>query len=50
MLFRLTNIPAIFQKYINKILIEKFDIFVIVYLNIIFIYTKNKAQSYIKIV
>ena len=33
----LTNRLATFQSYINKILVEKLDVFVIVYLNDIFI-------------
>ena len=41
MTFRLSNAPASFQNYNNKILIEKLDIFVIVYLDNIFIYTKD---------
>ena len=41
MLFRLSNAIASFQGYIIKILAEKFDIFVIVYLDDIFIYTKD---------
>ena len=45
--FRLTNAPAMFQGYINKIFAEKFDIFVIVYLDDIFIYTENKGKSYV---
>ena len=36
--FGLSNVPASFQGYINKILAEKL---VIVYLDNIFIYTKN---------
>ena len=47
-LFGLTNILAIFQGYINKILVKKLDVFVIVYLNDIFIYTKNKREEYVK--
>ena len=39
--FRLSNIPVDFQSYINKILAEKLDIFIIVYLDDIFIYTKD---------
>lgn len=46
MLFGLSNTPVSFQGYINKILAEKFDIFVIVYLDDIFIYTKNLGQSH----
>ena len=48
--FGLTNTPAIFQGYINKILVEKLNIFTIVYLNDIFIYTKNEKKDYIKAV
>ena len=39
--FGLSNAPATFQGYVNKILAEKLDIFVIVYLNDILIYTKD---------
>lgn len=48
MLFRLIKTLATFQKYINKILVEKLDVFVIVYLDNIVIYTKNKENGYIK--
>ena len=41
MAFRLSNAPASFQVYINKILVKTVDIFVIVYLDNIFIYTKD---------
>ena len=41
MSFGLSNAPASFQGYINKILAKKLDIFVIVYLDNIFIYTKD---------
>ena len=50
MLFGLFNIPATFQGYVNKILAEKLDIFVIVYLNDILIYTKDPGQPDIKVV
>ncbi len=43
--FRLTNTPATFQGYINKILAEKLDVFIMVYLNEIFIYTKNEGKE-----
>ena len=39
MLFGLSNASAIFQRYVNKILFEKLDIFIILYLNNILIYT-----------
>ncbi len=48
--FRLTNVPVIFQRYINKILTEKLNIFVIVYLDDIFIYTKNKRENDVEVV
>ncbi len=43
MFFRLINTLTIFQKYINKILIEKLNIFIFVYVENIFIYIKNKV-------
>ena len=45
MLFGLTNVPAMFQSYINQILAKKLNIFVIVYLDNIFIYIKNKGKK-----
>ena len=48
MLFGLTNAPATFQSYINKILAEKLNVFVIMYLDNIFIYTKNKDKEYVE--
>ena len=50
MLFRLFNVPASFQGYTSKISAEKFDIFVIVYLNVIFIFTKDPGQAYVNAV
>ena len=50
MSFRLFNGPASFQDYINIILAKKLDIFVIVYLNDIFIYTKDQGQAHINAV
>ena len=41
MLFGLSNAFASFQGYINKILAKKLNIFIIVYLNNIFIYIKD---------
>ena len=48
--FGLSNALASFQGYINKIVAEKLDIFVIVYLNDIFIYTKDPGQAYVNAV
>ncbi len=45
MFFRLTNIPATFQEYINKILVKKLNIFLIIYIDDIIVYIKNKVQS-----
>ena len=50
MLFGLSNAPASFQGYINKILAKKLDVFVIVYLDDILIYTKDKGQGYVEAV
>ena len=44
MLFGLSNTTAIFQGYVNKILAEKLDIFVIIYLDDILIYIKDPGQ------
>ena len=45
--FELSNAPASFQGYINKILAKKLDIFVIVYLDDILIYTEDPSQAYV---
>ena len=44
--FRLTNAPASFQGYINK-LAKKLDIFVIIYLDDFLIYTDDDGDGYI---
>lgn len=44
MFFGLSNAPANFQGYIHKILDKKLDIFVIVYLDYILIYTEDLSQ------
>ena len=48
--FDLSNTPASFRGYVNKILAEKLDIFVIMYLNDILIYTENAGQGYMEAV
>ena len=50
MLFALTNTLATVQSYINKILAEKFDIFVMVYFDDILIYEKNKGKKHLQVV
>ncbi len=48
--FGLTDVTAMFQGYINKILAEKLDVFVIVYLDDILIYTENERKEHIQAV
>ena len=48
MFFKLFNTLVNFQSYINKILDKKLNIFIIIYLDDIFIYTKNPDQVYIE--
>ena len=50
MFFGFFNVPASFQGYVNKIIAEKLDIFVIMYLNEILIYTKNAGQGHVETV
>ena len=50
MLFGLTNALAMFQGYINRILAEKLDIFVIVYLDHILIYTESESKEHVQAV
>ena len=47
MLFGLTNAPASFQGYTIKIFAENFNIFVIMYLDKIFIYIDDNRNSHI---
>ena len=46
--FGLINNSTTFQGYINKILAKKVNVFVIIYLDYIFIYTENKRKEYIE--
>ena len=50
MLFGLSNTRASFQGYINKILAEKLDIFIIVYLDEILIYTEDQGLGHVEAV
>ncbi len=45
--FGLSNTPASFQGYINKILAEELDIFVVVYLDNILVYTEDPGQPHV---
>ena len=47
MLFRLINASAMFHTYINNVLREHLNMFVIIYLNNILVYLKNE-QDYKK--
>ena len=49
MLFNLSNALVSFQGYINKILVEKLNIFVIWYLDNIFIYTEDFGQPHVNV-
>ena len=49
MLFSFFNALATFQGYINKILVKNLDIFIIVYLDNILIYTKNPSKPHIEL-
>ena len=48
--FGLSNAAATFQGYVNKILGEKLDVFVIVYLDDILIYTEDPGQAHVEAV
>ena len=48
--FDLTNVPGNFQGYVIKILSEKLNIFVIVYLDDIFVYKEDSRQRKVKTV
>ena len=39
-----------FQDYINKILIVKLNVFVIIYLDDIFIYIESEGKEYVEVV
>ena len=48
MSFGLSNALAMFQDYINKILVTKLNIFIIIYEDDILTYNKNSNQQHIK--
>lgn len=48
--FALSNAPAGFQAYGNKILAENLDIFIIMYLNNILINTEDTNQGHVDII
>ncbi len=48
--FGLTHTPVTFQGYINKILAEKLDVFVIVDLDDILIYTESEGKKHVQAV
>ena len=50
MSFGFFNTSVSFQDYVNKILAEKLDIFVIMYLDNILIYTKHASQGHVQAV
>ena len=50
MSFGLSNVLVSFQSYINKIIAKNLNLFVIIYIDNIFIYIKNPDKSYIKAV
>ena len=47
MSFGLINASASFQGCINKILVKNFDIFIIMYLNDILIYTEDDRNGHV---
>ncbi len=48
MSFDLINTSATFQNYINKILVKKFDVFVIINLDNILIYTESERKEHVE--
>lgn len=47
MSFGLANASVTFQYHINKIFMEKLNVFVIIYLNDILIYNESKREEYV---
>ena len=48
--FGLSNGQTSFQSYINKILAEKLNIFIVMYLDNILIYTEDPGQPHMEVV
>lgn len=48
--FGLSNASASFQGYINKVLAKKLDIFIIVYLDDILIYSEDPGKPHVEAV
>ncbi len=46
--FGLINTLATFHSYINKILTKKLDVFIIIYLNDIYIYTESERKEHVE--
>lgn len=49
-IFGLSSISTSFQGYINKILSKKFNVFIIVYMDEVLIYTKDECLSHVKVI
>lgn len=45
--FELSNVSASFQAYVNQALAKKLDIFMVVYIDDILIYTEDKRQDHV---
>ena len=45
--FGLTKAPASFQIFFNKIFVEKFDIFIIGYMDNVFIYNDDNEDGHV---
>jgi len=44
--FSLTNAPAVFQQFMNDIFSDLLDIYIVIYLNDILIYSNNMSKHY----
>jgi len=44
MLFGLSNVPSMFQRFMNKLFADLLDICIIIYLNNILIYSENLKE------